>query len=103
MPHAQDVIVLGSGAAGLSAALSAHDAGARVRVLEKAAVVGGTTAMSGGVAWLPAKPIAPAAGMADSVEEAITYLLALSNDPMKPDLVRAFVETPSEVVAWLER
>ncbi|HYB54945.1 MAG TPA: FAD-binding protein, partial [Alphaproteobacteria bacterium] len=61
-----DVVVLGSGAAALSAALAAAVGGARVIVLEKAAVLGGTTAMSGAGTWVPANHHMLAAGMADS-------------------------------------
>ena len=49
-----DVIVVGSGAAGLSAALAAAQAGAKVTVLERDTKLGGSTALSGGLAWLPA-------------------------------------------------
>ena len=48
-----DVVVLGSGAAGRTAALAAHDAGAKVGLFEKFHQVGGTTGLSGGVAWAP--------------------------------------------------
>lgn len=48
-----DVVVAGSGAAGLTAALVAADSGARVSVLEKSAVLGGTSAISGGMLWIP--------------------------------------------------
>src|SRR6516225_1589224 len=64
-----DVIVVGSGAAGLAAAL----AGAKVIVLEKASVLGGTTAMSSAGTWVPANHHMLAAGLADSAEETLTY------------------------------
>ena len=53
MPDATDVLVVGSVGAALVAAIRAHDAGARVRVLERSAFVGGTTAVSGGGIWIP--------------------------------------------------
>ena len=48
-----DVVVIGSGAAGLCAAIVAHDRGLRTLVLEKTPLVGGTTAISGGAVWAP--------------------------------------------------
>lgn len=99
----RDVIVLGTGAAGLIAALAAHEAGASVALYEKGEVVGGTTALSGGVAWLPNNPVAAAEGIADSREEALAYLNSLSNGLFLPDLVETFVDTVPELVAWLEQ
>ena len=66
-----DVVVVGSGAAGLAAALTAAVGGARVIVLEKAAVLGGTTAMSGAGVWIPANHHMRAAGIEDSPDEAL--------------------------------
>ena len=57
-----DVVVLGTGAAGLSAALAAAVGGARGVILEKTAVIGGTTAMSGGGTWVPNNAKMRAAG-----------------------------------------
>lgn len=71
------VVVVGSGAAGLAAALAAADAGATVTVLERAPHLGGTTAISGGVAWIPASDVARTAGVDDSPTAALTYLRAL--------------------------
>jgi 3-oxosteroid 1-dehydrogenase len=71
-----DVLVLGSGSAGLTAALAAAAQGLSVTVLEKAAVLGGTSAMSGAGTWIPANHHAAEAGIADSPEEALAYIRA---------------------------
>jgi len=71
-----DVVVVGSGAAGLAAALAAAVDGATVLVLEKSPVLGGTTAMSSAGTWVPANHHMLAAGIADSPEETLTYLRA---------------------------
>src|SRR5262245_24982008 len=67
---ATDVLVVGTGAGGLTAALTAASAGRSVVVCEKAAHWGGTSATSGGFIWIPASSLAAAAGADDSVEEA---------------------------------
>ena len=97
-----DVVVLGSGAAGLTAALVAKIHGARVTVLEKASQIGGTSAWSGGMIWIPNNPHMRAAGIADSRKEALTYLAALSHDLILPELAEAYVDTGPEMVSWLE-
>lgn len=97
-----DVVVLGSGASGLCAALSAHGHGARVVVLEKAEQLGGTSAWSGGMIWIPNNPHMRAAGIADSREEALTYLTSLSHDLIPAELAEAFIDTGPEMVSWLE-
>ena len=71
-----DVLVVGSGSAALAAALTAAAGGLQVLVLEKTAWLGGTSAMSGGATWVPANHHARAAGLGDSVEEALTYMRA---------------------------
>ncbi len=97
-----DVVVLGTGAAGLTAALAAHDAGARVAVLEKAEQVGGTAAWSGGMVWVPCNPHMEELGIPDSREEVLTYLDSLSHGMIERPLAEAFVDAGPEMMRWLE-
>jgi 3-oxosteroid 1-dehydrogenase len=97
-----DVLVLGTGAAGLTAALAAHGHGASVAVVEKADKVGGTSAWSGGMIWIPNNHHMHEAGISDSREDALTYLDALSHDMIDPVLAEAFVDTGPEMVQWIE-
>ncbi|MBZ9719267.1 FAD-dependent oxidoreductase [Mesorhizobium sp. AD1-1] len=73
-----DVIVVGSGAAALTAALTVAVAGKTVRIIEKTDVLGGTSAMSGGMTWLPVNHYAERAGLSDSFAEALAYMRAAS-------------------------
>ncbi|MGV0746673.1 FAD-dependent oxidoreductase [Mycolicibacter heraklionensis] len=93
-----DVVVLGTGGAGLTAALTAAVHGASVALYEKSDTVGGTTAVSGGIAWIPAHNRAP--GL--SVEAAMDYLRAQSFGAMDDALVSTFVQTGQEMVDFVE-
>ncbi|WP_250279882.1 FAD-dependent oxidoreductase [Frankia sp. Cppng1_Ct_nod] len=97
-----DVVVLGTGAAGLTAALTAHDGGASVGLFEKASQVGGTSAWSGGMVWIPGNPHMAALGLHDSREEALTYLESLSHGLIEPELAAVYVDAGPEVISWLE-
>ncbi|MET0741313.1 MAG: FAD-dependent oxidoreductase [Candidatus Nanopelagicales bacterium] len=97
-----DVVVLGTGASGLCAALAAADAGADVAVFEKSQLVGGTTALSSGVAWIPNNKYAAAVGVRDSRADALAYLQSLSFDMIVPELAEALVDTGPELIDWLE-
>lgn len=97
-----DVVVLGSGAAGLTAALAARRSGASVAIFEKGALLGGSSAISGGVPWVPLNHHQDEAGILDSREEALEYLASLSLDRMDPTLAEAFVDHGRETIAWLE-
>lgn len=98
----KDVIVLGSGAAGLTAALAAATSGAEVGLYEKAGLLGGSSAISGGVPWVPLNHHQDEAGISDSREEALAYLASLSLDRMDPALAEAFVDNGRDTIAWLE-
>jgi 3-oxosteroid 1-dehydrogenase len=96
-----DVLVVGSGAAGLSAAIKAADAGQRTLVLESTARWGGTTNLSGGGLWMPTNPLM---SVPDSVDEALAYMDAAIGDAgpaSSPERRRAYVETVPAVVRFL--
>ena len=97
-----DVIVMGSGGAGLTAAVTAAGAGLKVAVLEKGAHFGGTTAVSGGGVWIPASPQAKAAGVDDSVPKARDYVLGVVGNRAERDLIDAYLNRGPEMVEWLE-
>lgn len=80
MDETFDFIVVGSGGGSFCAALVAREAGKRVLVLEKTDLVGGTTAISGGVMWIPANRYMAQAGIADSEDQANAYLDAVVGD-----------------------
>jgi succinate dehydrogenase/fumarate reductase flavoprotein subunit len=98
------VVVVGSGAAGLAAALGAHGAGADVLVVERASAVGGTTAMSGGVVWMPAHGRdGVATAIDDSTEDALAYLGAAARGDVDAGLVAAFVSDTRRVAEEIEQ
>lgn len=102
MTETCDVIVLGSGAAGLTAALAAHESGADVRVIERFGRVGGTSAVSGGVIWMADNPRQREAGLADSRAEALAYFRSLDQGDLRDDVLEAFVNVGPEAIAFLE-
>src|SRR5262245_5531865 len=100
-----DVIVIGSGAAGLTAALTASTAGAQVLILEKSELIGGTSAMSAAGTWIPCNRLAREAGLADSKEEALLYLKAASPEGWagrEEPLWRSFIENAAETINFVE-
>lgn len=100
-PERFDVIVVGSGAAGLSAALSAAIEGLGVVVLEKAAQFGGTSARSGGAAWLPGNLLAREAGIIDDRSEVRTYLQAATGNHFDARRIDAFLDAVPAMVKEL--
>ena len=98
-----DVVVLGSGGAAMTAAITAHDFGAKdVVILEKTGMVGGTTAMSGGMLWIPGNKHQIAAGIQEDDEDVVAYLDALSPGQLDPDTLMAFMENGPELIEYLE-
>ena len=97
-----DVIILGTGAAGMAAALAAHDAGAKVALIERWDRVGGTAAISGGVIWVADNPRMRAAGMPDSRDAALAYFRSLGHGELVDETLEAFVDKGPEALAFLE-
>jgi 3-oxosteroid 1-dehydrogenase len=97
-----DVVVIGSGAAGLTAALAAHEGGAKVVVLEKARTVGGASAVSGGVVWVPNNHHMAEVGIADSRTEAIAYVTRLADGRSDERLIARFLDTAPQMLRFVE-
>src|SRR5688572_29847115 len=76
--HSVDLLVLGSGAGGMAAAISARHCGLDTLIVEKSSGFGGSTALSGGAVWVPNNPTLRRAGLADSRESVLEYLTALT-------------------------
>ena len=96
-----DVVVLGSGGAGLTAALTASVNGASVAIYEKAPTVGGTTAVSGGIVWIPAHDRSTDGPL--PVSDAVDYLQAQSLGYLDGDLVDTFVRTGPAMLDFVEQ
>lgn len=97
-----DLLVAGSGAAGLAAAVTAAHRGLRVIVAEKDDVLGGTTAWSGGWIWAPGNPVARRHGIAEGADAPRRYLEAVLGNNFDPGLVDAFLHAAPEMVAFFE-
>jgi len=100
-PRECDVLVVGSGAAGLSTALTASVLGLDVVVCEHADVLGGTSALSGGEVWIPLNRH-NGGGAADSLGEALEYLTSTIGPDLERPRAEAFVRYAAEALAFLE-
>jgi succinate dehydrogenase/fumarate reductase flavoprotein subunit len=97
-----DLIVIGSGAAGFSAALNAAIDGARVVLIERMAHVGGTTALSASTAWVPGTQRGLAVNPEDTPQRVATFLNHAVGDRSDPKMRQAFIENGPKAIANLE-
>ena len=98
-----DVVVVGSGAGGMTAALTARAAGARVVLVEKADRYGGSTALSGGGIWAPNNPTLLRAGLGDDPEDVRRYLHAVVGDRVPAARLDTFAAAAPLALEFLER
>ncbi|WP_027502213.1 FAD-binding protein [Rhodococcus sp. UNC363MFTsu5.1] len=100
--HEVDFLVVGSGCGGLTGALAAADRGMDTLVIEKAAVYGGTTALSGGGIWVPNNPLLVREGLGDSRADVRTYLDAVVGGRVPSENLDAFIDEGPRTLEFLE-
>ncbi|GAA3027517.1 3-oxosteroid 1-dehydrogenase [Streptomyces glomeratus] len=96
-----DVVVIGSGAAGMTAALAAAHQGLSCVVVEKAATFGGSAARSGAGIWIPNNPVLLAAGVPDTPAKAAAYLAAVVGPDVPADRQRAFLDHGPAMISFV--
>ena len=101
--HSVDLLVVGSGAGGLSAALKAIDLGMETLIVEASDAYGGSTAMSGGVCWVPNNPYMKKVGIEDSNEDALTYLKTITKGEVDDERIEAYVKSSLEMLDFFEK
>ena len=97
-----DVVVLGGGAAGLSAAIEASDEGAKVTLLEKLSMLGGSTLLSGGIMYAAESPVQERAGVEESWEDLADYWIQMAEGDIDEEMIRFIAQHSGEAVSWLE-
>lgn len=99
-PAEIDILVVGSGAAGLAAAITAAGRGLRVLVAEKAPLFGGTTAISGGWLWVPHNPVVVSNGMTETDEAPRAYLRAVLGEQYDARKIERYLSAAPEMSAF---
>jgi succinate dehydrogenase/fumarate reductase flavoprotein subunit len=98
-----DLLVVGSGAAGLSAAVTARLLGLRTLLVESTPWLGGSTAVSGGVIWVPGNPFRAASPTPDTATDALAYIAAESGNFFDHDAAQSYVEIAPTAMRFLNR
>src|SRR5690348_2567924 len=96
-----DVVVVGAGAAGMTAALTAAKRGLSVLVVEKAATFGGSAARSGAGIWIPNNEVILAAGVPDTPSKAAAYLAAVVNGDVPTAKQQAFLDNGPSMIDFV--
>ena len=101
--HAVDVLVIGAGAGGMAAAITAQIEGSSVLVLEKTDRIGGATAVSGGAVWAPLNSQSARVGHPDTFEKVWTYMQNTVGNAAPEDMQRAYLNACGEAVDFLDK
>lgn len=99
--HEFDVVVVGSGGAGMVAALAAAHQGLSTIVIEKAAHYGGSTARSGGGVWIPNNDVLKRDGVTDTPEAARAYLHGIIGDIVDPERIDTYLNRAPEMLSFV--
>jgi len=99
--HTVDILVVGSGGGAMTASIRAHDLGANTLVIEKTDKYGGTTAMGGGVVWIPNSHLMAELELEDSEEKGFEYVKYLTCGEVPDARIRAYVKTAPEMLRWV--
>lgn len=103
IPDSVDVVIVGSGAAGMTAAITAARHGLSAVIVEKASRWGGSTARSGGGVWIPGNPVLRREAPADDIDAARTYLTAIIGDGVAPEMIDTYTDRGAEAFEFLAR
>jgi fumarate reductase flavoprotein subunit len=101
MERDYDIAIIGSGGAGLAAAITAREAGASVIVLEADDRVGGSTSLSGGVFYAAGTSVQRAREIEDTADAMYEYYLTLNQWRVEPAIVRRLCDGAAPALEWL--
>jgi 3-oxosteroid 1-dehydrogenase len=101
--HEVDVLVVGSGGGGMTAALTADAAGLDTLVVEKSSHFGGSTALSGGGIWVPGAPAQRREGYSPSPDDVVEYLRRITEGMVSDARIRQYVEAAPQMMEFLEQ
>lgn len=97
-----DVIVVGSGGAGLTSAIAAREAGADVMLLEADSTLGGATRFSTGVVYAAGTSVQEDAGISDCGDAMYQYLMVLNQHCVRPAMMRYYADNSASALEWLK-
>src|ERR1700742_2322793 len=100
---AVDVLVIGSGGGGMTAALAAQAAGLETLVVEKSGHFGGSTALSGGGIWVPGAPAQRRGGYTPPPDGVVDYLRRITDGLVGDARIRQYVDSAPEMMEFLEK